>query len=96
MMRSRNTSTALPTVARVAGRAVDGPPLSVLHAEALYELVPPVEYDADGYPAGDGRVSESTLHEEAIVYARNAVRAVLRDRTDVLLETVLRRSRPDS
>ena len=89
MMRSRNTSTVSPTDARVAGSAVDGPPLSVLHAEALYELVPPVEYDADGYPAGDGRVSESTLHEEAIVYARDAVRAVLRDRADVLVASDL-------
>ena len=61
----------------------------MLHAEALYELVPPVEYDADGYPAGDGRVSESTLHEEAIVYACNAVRAVLRDRADVLVASDL-------
>ena len=88
MMQTRNPPTASPT-ARVARPTVDGPPLSVIHADALYELVPPVVFDDDGYPAGDGRVSESTLHEEAIVYACNAVRAVFRDRANVLVASDL-------
>lgn len=88
MMQTRNPPTASPT-ARVARSAVDGPPLSVIHADALYELVPPVAFDDDGYPAGDGRVSESTLHEEAIHYACNAVRAVFRDRANVLVASDL-------
>lgn len=88
MMQTRNPPTASPT-ARMGTRTVDGPPLSVIHADALYELVPPVVFDDDGYPAGDGRVSESTLHEEAIHYACNAVRAVFRDRANVLVASDL-------
>ena len=88
MMQTRNPPAASPT-ARAGTPTVDGPPLSVIHADALYELVPPVVFDDDGYPAGDGRVSESTLHEEAIVYACNAVRAVFRDRANVLVASDL-------
>ena len=43
-------------------------PLSVIYADALYRPVPPVEYDDEGYPGPDGRVSESTRHAEASNY----------------------------
>ena len=61
------------------------PPLSVIHADALYRPVPPVEYDDEGYPGPDSRVSESTRHAEAANYAFDALRVWFRDRPDTLV-----------
>lgn len=60
-------------------------PLSVIHADALYRPVAPVEYDDEGYPVSDGRVSESTLHGEAAHYAFDALRVWFLDRPDTLV-----------
>ena len=41
------------------------PPLSVIHARALYEPVPPVEYDEDGYPYSDSHLEMEAPHSRA-------------------------------
>ena len=51
----------------------------MVHADALYRPVPPVEYDDEGYPGPDSRVSESTRHAEASNYAFDALRVWFRD-----------------
>ena len=61
------------------------PPLSVVYADALYRPVPPVEYDDDGYPGPDGKVSESTRHTAASTYAFDALRFWFRDRPETLV-----------
>ena len=53
------------------------PPLSVIHAEALYRPVPPVSVDEDGYICGDNRMSESTRHERWLSYGIYAGRSLL-------------------
>ena len=59
--------------------------LSVVHADALYRPVPPVELDDDGHICRDSRVSESTTHRELIVYAFNAARSLLAHLPDALV-----------
>ena len=54
-------------------------PLSVVHARALYRPVPPVEFDDDGYPGPDGRMSESTTHDEWLSYGATVARGLLPD-----------------
>ena len=61
------------------------PPLSVVYADALYRPVPPVEYDDEGYPGPDSRVSESTRHAEASNYAFDALRVWFKDQPDTLV-----------
>ena len=60
-------------------------PLSVIYADALYRPVPPVEYDDEGYPGPDGRVSESTRHAEASNYCFDALRVWFRDQPATLV-----------
>ncbi len=62
-----------------------GLPLSVVYADALYRPVPPVEYDDEGYPGPDSRVSESTRHAEASNYCYDALRVWFRDRQGTLV-----------
>ena len=57
----------------------------MVHADALYRPVPPVEYDDEGYPGPDSRVSESTRHAEASNYAFDALRVWFLDRPDTLV-----------
>ena len=57
----------------------------MVYADALYRPVPPVEYDDEGYPGPDSRVSESTRHAEASNYAFDALRAWFRDRPGTLV-----------
>ena len=71
--------------ARPARVTVDDLPLSVVHADALYRPVPPVEYDDEGYPGPDSNVPESTAHAETSAYTFNSLRAVFRDRPDDLI-----------
>jgi Uma2 family endonuclease len=59
-------------------------PLSVIHAEALYQPVPPVGYDDDGYPYEDSSVSEGWNHDDARRYLQNALRARYDGREDAL------------
>ena len=73
------------TRAKPARREAGDLPLSVIHAEALYRPVPPVEYDDEGYPGPDGNVPESTRHAETSAYTFNSLRAVFRDRPDDLI-----------
>ena len=60
-------------------------PLSVIYADALYRPVPPVEYDDEGYPGPDGRVSESTRHAEASNYCFDALRVWFKDKPGTLV-----------
>ena len=63
------------------GRAT---PLSVIHARALYEPVPPVEYDEDGYPYSDGHFEmEGDLHSEPLRAVLDALRAIFDGRDDM-------------
>ena len=86
MMQPRSTSgeTAAVRVAPVSADS-DELPLSVIHAEALYRPVPPVEYDDEGYPGPDGNVPESTRHARTSAYTFDALRAVFRDRPEDLI-----------
>ena len=84
------TQPAEPSVAKTPPKPSSSPrsrepPLSVIHADALYRPVPPVEYDDEGYPGPDSRVSESTRHAEAANYAFDALRVWFRDRPDTLV-----------
>ena len=90
-MRPRNP-TASPGAApaprrRTRRQRPDGPrpPLSVIHAEALYQPVPPVSYDKDGYPYNDESVTESWAQAEARRYLLNVLRARYTDRADALV-----------
>ena len=57
MTQPRSTSAEPAAPARLSARAETGAlPLSVIHAEALYRPVPPVEYD----PIGDSALSGVT------------------------------------
>lgn len=60
-------------------------PLSVIYADALYRPVPPVEYDDEGYPGPDGRVSEGTRHAEASNYCFGALKVWFADQPDTLV-----------
>ena len=61
----------------------------MVHAEALYRPVPPVELDDDGYICRDGRVSESTTHGDWIIHAVCAARSLLRHLPDALVASDL-------
>ena len=80
-------------VARVRGRVSDAalpePPLSVVHARALYRPVPPVDCDADGYPFSDGSAVESPRHYDARTHLVEVVRVRYADRRDVIAEADL-------
>ena len=62
------------------------PPLSAIHAEALWRPLPPVAYDDDGYPFESRNVSESTTHDDILNYFRNAAFALLADRPDAMVQ----------
>ncbi|MDE0192754.1 MAG: Uma2 family endonuclease [Gammaproteobacteria bacterium] len=52
-------------------------PLSVIHARALYEPVPPVEYDEDGYPYSDSHFEmEGDSHSGPLRAVLDALRAI--------------------
>ena len=74
-----------PPPGRRSAPPVAALPLSVVHADALYRPVPPVEYDDEGYPGPDGRMPESTRHAEATHYAFGALQVWFRDRPDTLV-----------
>ena len=59
------------------------PPLSVVHARALYRPVPPLDFDDDGYPFGDSSHVESQRHFDARAHFVAALRARFADRDDV-------------
>ena len=79
MMQRRTQSPS-----RFPGKA-GSPPLSVMHADALYRPVPPVEYDDEGYPGPDGNVSESTSHWTAATYTYDALRTWFRDQPNTMV-----------
>ena len=61
-------------------------PLSVIHAEALWWPRPPVGYDDEGYPCESRNISESTRHDDALSYFRNAAAVVLRDQPEAIVQ----------
>lgn len=63
--------------------------LSVVHADALYRPVPPVDLDDDGFVYQDGRVSESTRHGESCTYGVYAAKALLAHLPDALVASDL-------
>ena len=75
-------STALERAARRRSRAP--PPLSVVHAQALHQPVPPVEYDAEGYPFSDGHFEmEGDYHSHPLHSLFDALRTLYEGREDV-------------
>ena len=85
MMQPRSTS-AEPLAGQLPARAETNElPLSVIHADALYRPVPPVEYDDEGYPGPDSNVSASTKHALTSAYTFNTLRAVFRDRPEDMI-----------
>ena len=73
--------TAVEHVLRASGSET---PLSVLHARALYEPVPPVEYDEDGYPYSDGHFEmEGDFHSGPLRAVLDALRAIFDGRDDM-------------
>lgn len=87
MMQSRFPTAESGAAARgnPAAAETDEPPLSDIHAQALYRPVPPVEYDDEGYPGPDSNVPESTKHADTSAYTFNSLRAVFRDRPEDLI-----------
>lgn len=86
MMQPRSPSAEPSAAARLSARAkTDQLPLSVIHADALYRPVPPVEYDDEGYPGPDSNVSASTKHALTSAYTFNSVRVAFRDRPEDLI-----------
>ncbi len=63
--------------------------LSVIHAEALYRPVPPVDLDDDGFVYQDGRVSESTRHGESLAYGLFAAKSLVAHLPDALVASDL-------
>ncbi len=55
-------------------------PLSVIHAKALYRPVPPVELDEEGYVCRDGKMPESTLHGDLLLFTLASLRELLKHR----------------
>ena len=86
MMQPR-TQAAKPSAAEATSRASsDGDlPLSVIYADALYRPVPPVEYDDEGYPVRDSKVSESTRHLAATVYGYYTLETWFSDQPETLV-----------
>ena len=74
-----DTTSAVPSLAR----STRSPPLSAIHARALYRPVAPVEVDDDGFPYSDGSGVESQDHELARAHLVAVVRARFADRPDV-------------
>ena len=88
MMQPRTLSDPLVAETEAGRRVPTRPPevpLSVIHAEALYRPVAPVEYDDEGYPGPDSNVPESTKHAVTSAYTFNSLRAVFRDRPEDLI-----------
>ena len=81
--------TSFPGGAAAVPRAVpsapgSATPLSVIHARALYEPVPPVEYDEDGYPYSDGHFEmEGDFHSGPLRAVQDALRAIFDGRDDM-------------
>ena len=81
--------TSFPGGASAVPRAVpsapgSATPLSVIHARALYEPVPPVEYDEDGYPYSDGHFEmEGDFHSGPLRAVQDALRAIFDGRDDM-------------
>ena len=62
MMKPRSrTGEAVVVAGAKPVQAATELPLSVIHAEALYRPVPPVEYHDEGYPGPDGNVPDLVI-----------------------------------
>lgn len=88
-MQPKSSPADLSTGVSVQRPSAPGRRLSVIHAEALYRPVPPVELDDDGFVYQDGRVSESTRHGDSLEYGSYAAKALLAHLPDVLVASDL-------
>lgn len=84
----RDPGTAASS-ARPPAPKVHSPPLSEIHARALYRPVPPVELDDDGYPYSDSLPVESRKHERARAHLVDVVQARFAGRSDVFAASEL-------
>ena len=93
IMSSPLPSVRDPSVAESSARPpapkVHSPPLSEVHARALYRPVPPVDRDDDGYPYSDSLPVESQNHERARAHLVDVVRARFAGRSDVFAASEL-------
>ena len=70
-------------------RTAPPPPLSVIHAEALYRPRPPVGYDDEGYPCEDSKICESSAHDNVLTYFRSVVPVLLDEQPDAIVHSNL-------
>lgn len=86
MMQPRTQATN-PSPAKVTSQAASDRelPLSVIYADALYQPVPPVEYDDEGYPGPDSKVTESMRHLATTVYGYYTLETWFSDRPETLV-----------
>lgn len=84
----RDPGTAASS-ARSPTPKVHSPPLSEIHARALYRPVPPVDRDDEGYPYSDSLPVESWKHERARAHLVDVVQARFAGRADVFAASEL-------
>ena len=70
-------------------RGASAEPLSVVHAAALYQPVPPVGCDDDGYPYEDSRAVDNSDHNIVSGYIKYVVLERYSNRTDVFADADL-------
>ena len=70
-------------------RGAPAEPLSVVHAAALYQPVPPVGCDDDGYPYEDSRAVDNSDHNIVSGYIKYVVLERYSNRTDVFADADL-------
>ncbi|MCY3624363.1 MAG: hypothetical protein OXH68_21975 [Gammaproteobacteria bacterium] len=69
-----------------AARRSPAEPLSVVHAAALYQPVPPVGCDDDGYPYEDSATVDNSDHNVVTGYIKYVVGDRYGDRDDVFVD----------
>ena len=74
---------------RDPARGSPAEPLSVVHAAALYQPVPPVGCDDDGYPCDDSAMVDNSDHNLVSGYIKYVVGARYADRDDVFADADL-------
>lgn len=84
----RNTPSSDVRQSRPARRR-PAQPLSVVHAAALYQPVPPVGCDDDGYPSDDSAAVDNSDHNIVSGYIKYVVAARYGDRHDVFADADL-------
>ena len=85
MMQPKSLPADALTDRRVGKRSTPRRRLSVIHEEALYRPVPPVELDDDGYICRDGKVPESTAHGKSLAHGLVWAESLLAHLPDALV-----------